>query len=346
MHRRTGWPMAWMMGVLSAPLWADGSSNPMPPFTAAQAEHGRQLAAKSGELRQQIKNIRAPAEPMKIVGNLYFVGVANGEVYLLTSPRGHIMLGAGFKDTTELVEKNIAALGFKLSDIKIILVNHNHPDEAGATAYFKEKTGAQVMTGFAEVPYLEYGGVLPPTAPVPRAAGHAGDPPPPVVPLTAAEQWYPAVKVDRALFDDDVVTLGPLSVTAYLAPGHSASSTSFLFNVRDGGRDYRVFEFCCWEYPDQLNHNAYINEASVRHTLQTFRKVLPVDIYLEGGAYAWSGILNQASGTMQERMDRLRTDPKLFVDRDIFRDWSAWRELEFAAKLTELKAAGTVPVYR
>ena len=346
MIRNSSWLSLCVAGALCSPLAAQSPMAPEAPFTAAQAQHGQELAATADRMKAQIKKIRDPAEPFKIMGNLYFVGVANGEVYLLTSPKGHILLGAGFKETAALVEKNIEALGFKLADIKIILINHNHPDAAGATAYFKEKTGAQVMTGFAEVPYLEYGGVLPPTAPVPRTDGQPGGAPPPVVPLTPAQQWYPPVRVDRALFDGDVVKLGPLSVTAYLAPGHSASSTSFLFDVRESGRDYRVFEFCCWEFPAELDHNSYINEASVRHTLQTFRKVLPVDIYLEGGAYAWSGILNQPSGTMQERMARLETDHMLFANRDIFRDWSAWREVEFARKLADLKAAGTVPVYR
>ena len=346
MIRSSGWSGVCLAGALCSPLAAQSPTAPEPPFTAAQAQHGRELAATADQMKAQIKNIRAPAEPFKIMGNLYFVGVANGEVYLLTSPQGHILLGAGFKDTAALVEKNIEGLGFHLADIKIVLINHNHPDEAGATAYFKEKTGAQVMTGFAEVPYLEYGGVLPPTAPVPRPDARAGGSPPSVVPPTPAGQWYPPVKVDRALFDGDVVTLGPLSVTAYLAPGHSASSTSFLFDVREAGRDYRVFEFCCWELPAELNRNSYINEASVRRTFQTFRKVLPVDIYLEGGLYAWSGILNQQSGTLQERMEKLKTDHMLFVNRDIFRDWSAWREIEFAEKLADLKSAGTVPVYR
>ena len=148
------------------------------------------------------------------------------------------------------------------------------------------------------------------------------------------------------MFDGDVVQLGPLSVTAYRAPGHTASSTSFLFDVREGGRDYRVFEFCCWELPSELNRNSYINEASMRHTFATFRKVLPVDIYLEGGTYAWSGILNQRSGTLQERMEKLKTNHMLFANRDIFQDRAAWREVEFADKVADLKNAGTVPVYR
>ena len=47
----------------------------------------RRTLSQSLEIRAQITNMRDPAEPFKIMGNLYFVGVANGEVYLLTSPQ-------------------------------------------------------------------------------------------------------------------------------------------------------------------------------------------------------------------------------------------------------------------
>ena len=58
--------------------------------------------------------------------------------------------------------------------------------------------------------------------------------------------------------------------------------------------------------PDDISRNNYINEAFVRHTFETFRKVLPVDIYLETGSYGWSGTLNQPSGTITERIVKLR----------------------------------------
>src|SRR6266566_7521186 len=84
--RRTYWMAGSLVSVLCANVVAQTTIAPKPPFTAAQAEHGKEIAAKSLEIRAQIKNMRDPAEPMKIMGNLYFVGVANGEVYLLTSP--------------------------------------------------------------------------------------------------------------------------------------------------------------------------------------------------------------------------------------------------------------------
>src|SRR5215475_4590356 len=95
-------------------------------FTAKQAELGKTMANTSTEVRMQIKDSTLPAEPFKIIGNLYFVGNNNGEVFLLTSPQGHIMMGAGSAATAEGVQKNIEKMGFKVADIKAILLNHNH----------------------------------------------------------------------------------------------------------------------------------------------------------------------------------------------------------------------------
>lgn len=76
---------------------------------------GNKLVQTSLEIRKQITNMKNPADPFKIMGNLYFVGVANGESYLLTSPQGHILFGAAFADTTDQIKKNIETMGFKLS---------------------------------------------------------------------------------------------------------------------------------------------------------------------------------------------------------------------------------------
>jgi len=303
---------------------------PKPPFTAQDAEAGKTLVATSLELRAQIKDTAAPADPFKILGNLYFVGSANGESYLLTSSQGHILMGAGFEAAVNNTQKNIEALGFKMSDIEVILLNHSHVDQSGAAAELKKRTGARVMAGFAEVPYLERG-------------IHAQSPFAPPQPGGRGGPRYPAVAVDRPLYDGDIVQVGPLKVAVYLSPGHSPASTSFQYTVRDGGRDYRVLEFCCWEYPDDLSRQGFISEATTRRTIDLWRRLLPIDVYLEVGAYAWSGTLSQPSGTITERIARLKTENRLFINREVFRQLSAAREVEFEAKLPTLRTLPAAP---
>ncbi len=79
---------------------------PKPPFTAKDLEFGKQLVATSAEVRKQNQAIgHIPAEPFKIMGNLYFVGISSGEAYLLTSPQGHILFGAGYADMVDDVRR-------------------------------------------------------------------------------------------------------------------------------------------------------------------------------------------------------------------------------------------------
>ena len=318
------------------------SQAPKSPFTSADAARGLKTAELSLEVRKQIGTFAAPAEPFKIMGNLYFVGMANGESYLLTSPQGHILFGAGFESTEKDVEKNIEKLGFKLRDVKAILLNHYHGDQSGGTAYLQSKTdGAQVMAGFAEIPYMERPGGAPngvtPPAPPSAPAGAQAPPQSPFAAYASPQfqgiQDYPPFKVDRALFDGDVLKVGPLTVTAYLAPGHSPSSTSWSYTVRDGGKEYRVLEFCCWEFPEDYTRSPYITEANVRHTFDTLRRLAPIDIYLETGSYGWSGILSQPSGTWAERMATLKTDTHYWVNRDIFSGLTAARMADFEQRI-------------
>jgi len=321
-------------------------------FSTQDAEAGLRLAKLSVELRNQMTSPTAVIEPFRIAGNLYFVGVGNGECYLLTSPQGHILMGAGFSNSGPGVAKNIETLGFKLTDVKAILLNHNHPDQSGAAAYLKERTGAQVMAGFAEIPLLERAGI--PVAPAPAAppAAQSTEPPAPLspfalfLPRALAEELrglprQPPVKVDRALYDGDVVTVGPLKVTVFLTPGHSPSPASWVFNVRDGGKTRRVVEFCCWELADDYTRNTFLSEAAMQHSMDTVRKLLPVDIYLETGSYGWSGILNQPSGTFDERLQALRRNPALWINPDIFRQLMAAREASFKERMATMRL--TIP---
>jgi len=309
-----------LFALIAAPMMAQTRT---PLFSPQDAEAGKKLAAKSLEIRSQIKKMDGPAEPFKIMGNLYFVGPENGDCYLLTSPQGHILFGAGFPGSVDIVTKNIESLGFKMTDIKVIALNHSHIDNSGAVREMQKRTGAQVMAGFAEVPYIQRG------VHAPNPFAEPGGPAPP---------RYPSVAVDRALFDGDVIQVGPLKATVYLFPGHAPSPASFVYTVRDGGKDYRVIEFCCWEYPDDLSRNGFITEASTRHTVERWHSLPPIDIYLENGAYGWGGTVLQPEGTFQERIAKLKADRKLFVNRDYFRQISAAREAEFGEKLHTLKA--------
>lgn len=57
-----------------------------------------------------------------------------------------------------MIVESIRKLGFKPEDIKIIINGHGHSDHAGAFAYFKKLTNAQIAIMEADVPMVEDGG--------------------------------------------------------------------------------------------------------------------------------------------------------------------------------------------
>src|SRR5687767_6990781 len=81
-----------------------------------------------------------PVEPFQIIGNIHYVGARDLTSYLITTPAGHIVLDGGLAETAPQIERNIATLGFKLSDVKWLINSHAHFDHAAGLATLKRKT--------------------------------------------------------------------------------------------------------------------------------------------------------------------------------------------------------------
>src|SRR5438105_11758540 len=66
--------------------------------------------------------------PHRIIGNIYYVGTRTLSSFLIVTPAGHILLNTTYERNASVIQKSIAQLGFKVSDIRIILGNHAHGD--------------------------------------------------------------------------------------------------------------------------------------------------------------------------------------------------------------------------
>ena len=73
-------------------------------------------------------------EPFRVVGNLYYVGTYDLAVFLITTPQGHILVNTGVNDSADYIRESIEKLGFKYSDIKLLLATHGHWDHTGELA--------------------------------------------------------------------------------------------------------------------------------------------------------------------------------------------------------------------
>src|SRR5690606_17682328 len=73
-----------------------------------------------------------PHPPVRIVGNLYYLGTADLACYLLTTSEGHILVNTGLESSAGLIRDSIEALGYRYKDIRILLTNQAHYDHVAA----------------------------------------------------------------------------------------------------------------------------------------------------------------------------------------------------------------------
>src|SRR5580658_5353204 len=66
--------------------------------------------------------------PHKIVGNLYYVGTESLASFLVVTPAGNILINSDYEATVPVIKDSVEKLGFKFSDIKVLLGSHAHPD--------------------------------------------------------------------------------------------------------------------------------------------------------------------------------------------------------------------------
>lgn len=162
-----------------------------------------------------------PYPPFKIVGNVYWVGTYDLACYLITTPKGHILINTGLAASADIIRENIETLGFKMSDIKILTTTQAHYDHVGALASIRKQTGAKMYADWKDAPVLADGG--------------KSD-----YEMHNRGMTFEPVKIDRELKDSDVIELGDMKLTMIHHPGHTKGSCSFVFDVKDGGKTYKV----------------------------------------------------------------------------------------------------------
>jgi len=92
-----------------------------------------------------------PFPPHKVIGNVYYVGTSELSSFLITTPQGHILINSSFEESVPVIRQGIEKLGFKFSDVKILLISHAHDDHTAGSALVKKLTGAKFMVMDADV---------------------------------------------------------------------------------------------------------------------------------------------------------------------------------------------------
>src|ERR1700726_3690959 len=143
--------------------------------------------------------------PHKIIGNIYYVGTTSLASFLIVTPQGNILIDSTYERNVPVIQKSVADLGFKFSDIKILLGNHAHGDHQEGDALVKQLTGAQVIVMAEDVPALQ--------AMKPGGKEHP---------------------IDKILHDGDSVALGGATLIAHLTAGHTRGCTTWTMKAKEG----------------------------------------------------------------------------------------------------------------
>jgi len=235
--------------MLLCPGAAAVAQNPPPADHPAVTVKGQTYTPRSILAR----NMGTPEDqttqftPHKIIGNIYYVGTKTLSSLLIVTPEGNILIDSTYERNVPTIAKSVADLGFKFSDVKILLGNHAHGDHQEGDALVKQMTGAQVTAMAEDVPLLQ--------AMKPGGKEHP---------------------IDRVLHDGDRVTLGGTTLVAHLTAGHTPGCTTWTTTAQEGGRTYNVVFGCSVRSPARITPEL---ADTFNRTFKTVR-ALPCDVQL------------------------------------------------------------------
>jgi metallo-beta-lactamase class B len=256
------------------------------------------------QISEEERSWNQPVEPFKIAGNIYYVGASDITSYLITTPKGHILIDSGFLETVSQIRQNVAKLGFKFEDIKILLNSHAHYDHAGGLAELKRLTKAKLLLSEADSGLMARGGKDDP---------NFGDRFP-----------FEPAPVDETFRDGKTVKLGGATLTANITAGHTKGCTTWTTTASEDRRKYNVIFVCSTSAPGyKLIKNAAYHEivSDYERTFARLKK-MKVDIFL-GSHGAIFGLEAKASA--------LRTRPAAnpFIDPAGYREYLQTSEANF-----------------
>ena len=184
------------------------------PGLLSIAQQGKKLPVQESWIKEY--------KPFRIAGNLYYVGSYDLACYLITTPQGHILINTGVAESATMIRSHVESLGFRFSDIRILLATHAHYDHVSAMAAVKKITGAQMMINEKDAQVMADGGNSD------YLFGGKGN-------------LFTPVKPDRLLHNQqDTIKFGGIEIIALHHPGHTKGASSFLFTIKDEHRSYRV----------------------------------------------------------------------------------------------------------
>ncbi|CAN7286535.1 subclass B3 metallo-beta-lactamase [Phenylobacterium sp. LjRoot225] len=259
-----------------------------------------------------------PQTPLRIWGDTYYVGLGGLSVVLIKSDAGLILIDGSMPQSAAMVEAHIRQLGFRVEDIKYILVTEPHFDHAGGVAAIARDSGATAVASPATAKALRAG------------AANPDDPQYGSLPA------FPAVTRVREIGDGQSVRLGRVTVTARFTPGHTAGSTSWTWTSCETGRCLNMV-FAASLNPVSATGFRFSDIAAHGDLPAVFRRsrarlaALPCDVLVSAHPD------NSGADLKLKALQAGRT-PNPFIDPGACRAYAAKAQALFAARMAKEKA--------
>lgn len=138
-----------------------------------------------------------------------FTHVLDCNVFLIDTGDGVILIDSGVNMEVEKMDAVIRSHGFELTDVKKILLTHYHADHACGAARIKQISGCDVYAPAREARAIETGDEAATSVELAKGGFYPED------------YIYPKCPGVKGMNDSETVSLGNVSLTAYMVPGHS-----------------------------------------------------------------------------------------------------------------------------
>lgn len=257
-------------------------------------------------------------KPFRIAGNLYYVGSYDLTSFLITTPKGHILINTGVASSAQMIKAHVEELGFKMKDIRILLTNQAHHDHVGAMAEIKKMTGAKFMVDEKDAAVIKDGGV---------SDYYFSD--------FQKEPTFQSFRIDRLLKDKDTISLGGTKLTMLHHPGHTKGSCSFLVNVRDSARTYRVL---IANMPSIIIDKKFSEVKSYPGMAGDYLYTIPAMAKLDFDI--WVAAHASQFGLQEKRKETDGYDPSVFADKEDYKRRIEKLQAALDKKIAEDKSNG------
>jgi metallo-beta-lactamase class B len=250
------------------------------------------------------------AEPFHIVGPIYFVGTRGLGAFLLHGSDGDMLINTGMPGSGPMIEASIRKLGFDPGQLKVLLSGHAHSSHVGGHAYLKKLTGAKIAFLKEEQELFESGGG--------KDFLYGG----------IKEFRFDASDVDRVLEDEEVITLGDLSVQVLRTGGHTHGATTYAMTVIDGGKTYHIL------FPNGTTINPgvqLVSQPSYEGITEDYQRTF--EILEKQTPDIWLHYTNELHGYRERLARAKKTGARAWVDPEGYRRWVAGEKRVFEKRL-------------